>query len=66
MALKGLSNWLYTVSTGWVALVALLVFFLFSVLVLPGQSSQAEAVSGESGSPDMSFFYQKRAQSPLL
>ncbi len=54
---KWLSSGLYWVSTGWVALVALVIFLLFSALVLPVQSSQAKATSGEAGSPDMSFFY---------
>jgi hypothetical protein len=39
------------------ALAGLVIFVLFTALVLPGQSSQAEAVSGGAGSPDMSFFY---------
>lgn len=51
------SQWLYKISTGWVALAGLVIFLLFTALVLPGQSAQAEAVSGEAGSPDMSFFY---------
>lgn len=55
--MRKLSNWLYQVSTGWVALIGLVIFLLFTALVLPGQSAQAEMVSGEVGSPDMSFFY---------
>jgi hypothetical protein len=45
------------VSTGWVTLAALLVFLLFTALVLPGQSEQADAESGGAGSPDTSLFY---------
>ena len=55
--MRKLSNWLYRVSTGWVALIGLVIFLLFTALVLPEQSAQAELVSGEVGSPDMSFFY---------
>jgi hypothetical protein len=51
------SDRLRTVSTGWVALVALAIFVLFSALVLPGQSTAAEGVAGDAGSPDMSFYY---------
>lgn len=51
------SNWLRAVSTGWVALAALAIFVLFSALVLPGQSTAAEGVAGDAGSPDTSFFY---------
>lgn len=55
--MRKVSTWLYQVSIGWVALIGLVIFLLFTVLVLPGQSAQAEAVSGEAGSPDMSFLY---------
>jgi hypothetical protein len=55
--MRKISNWLFQVSTGRVALIGLVIFLLFTALVLPGQSTQAEAVSGEVGSPDMSFFY---------
>ncbi len=48
--LKRLSTWLNRISTGWVTLVALIVFILFMVFVLPGQSSGNE-------SPDTSPFY---------
>lgn len=51
------SDWLRAVSTGWVTLVALAVFVSFSALVLPGQSTAAEGVAGDAGSPDTSFFY---------
>jgi hypothetical protein len=55
--MKRLSNWIYQKSKGWVALCSLLAFTLFSVLVLPSQSLQAETYSGTTGSPDMSLFY---------
>ena len=51
-----LSNWLYKLSTGWVTGSAVLVFILFSVLVLPGQS-RSEDSSEEFGSPDLSMYY---------
>jgi hypothetical protein len=54
---KKLSLELHYISKGWVALAGLLIFLLFTALVLPGQSLKAEQVSGESGSPDTSFFY---------
>ncbi len=55
--LMRLSSWLRRVSKGWVALVGLLIFLLFTALVLPGQSQKAIQISGEAGSPDTSFFY---------
>jgi len=44
-------------STGWVALSALVVFVLFTALVLPGQSAQAEGEAADAGSPDLSLWY---------
>ncbi len=55
--MKRFSDWLYMVSTGWVALSAFAIFVLFSTLVLPQQSTAAEAIAGDAGSPDMSFYY---------
>lgn len=55
--LSRFSDWLLAVSTGWVTLAALVIFLLFSVLVLPGQSTAAEGVAGDAGSPDTSLFY---------
>jgi len=55
--LRKLSRWLYRVSTSWVALAGLIVFLVFTGLVLPAQSAGAEEISGDAGSPDMSFFY---------
>jgi hypothetical protein len=54
---KRISDWLRRASTGWVALAALLIFLLFSALVLPQQASRAAQETGSSDSPDMSFFY---------
>ena len=55
--LKPISDWLTRSSNGWVALTALSVFLLFSALVLPKQSAQANAGMGNLGSPDLSLFY---------
>jgi hypothetical protein len=52
-----LSDFFYRFSYGWVALTATLVFVLFSVLTLPGQSRIAQTYSQGSGSPDTSLFY---------
>jgi len=54
---KRISDWLHRVSTGWVALAGLLIFVLFSALVLPQQATKAEQETGGADSPDMSFFY---------
>jgi hypothetical protein len=53
---RQISDWLYSISTGWVTILAVVVFLLFSILVLPGQSSGAPD-NGELGSPDLSFYY---------
>jgi len=55
--MKKLSQFLYRISRGWVALAAFLIFIIFSVLTLPGQSTLAETYSHGSGSPDTSIFY---------
>jgi len=52
-----ISDGLHHVSRGWVAALALVVFLLFSALVLPPQARQAEQASGGAGSPDTSFLY---------
>ena len=52
-----ISEWLYKVSNTWVAISALIVFLLFSTLVLPRQTSQTEEYSGDARSPDLSIFY---------
>jgi hypothetical protein len=54
---KRISDWLRGVSTGWVALSALLIFVLFSALVLPQQATRAEQETGSAESPDTSLFY---------
>lgn len=52
-----LSNWLYQVSTGWVTLGAVVIFILFTALVLPGQSASSESQIEDIGSPDLSIYY---------
>ena len=52
-----LSDWIAQLSSGWTVLVSLIIFLLFSVLVLPDQASKAEVYSGNAGSPDTSLFY---------
>lgn len=55
--LTRLSTKLRNVSTGWVALMAVVVFMLFTALVLPQQSARADEETGDVGSPDTAFFY---------
>ncbi len=55
--MHSLSSWLYRVSTGWVTLVALAIFVLFIVLILPGQAGNSTSNSAEAGSPDLSLIY---------
>jgi hypothetical protein len=57
---KRISDWLGRLSRGWVALGALLIFLLFSALVLPQQATVAEQETGSADSPDTSFFYTPR------
>jgi hypothetical protein len=54
------SAWLHRVSTGWVTLLALIVFVLFMALVLPRQSTRAGMDTGDVGSPDTSLWYAPR------
>ncbi len=55
-----LSEWLVALSSGRVALLALVVFVLFGAVALPAQAARAAAYSGEVGAPDTSFFYTAR------
>jgi hypothetical protein len=54
---RGFSDWIHRVSTGWVALTALVIFALFAAFVLPGQAANAGADGSDVGSPDLSFYY---------
>jgi hypothetical protein len=55
--IKHFSMWLYRVSTGRIALFSLIVFVLFTALVLPGQTAAADTYSEGVSSPDLSFYY---------
>ena len=55
--LSQISSFLYRLSRGPVALVALIGFLLFGGLVLPAQAQRAEIYSNGADSPDSSFFY---------
>jgi hypothetical protein len=54
---KRISDWLRRVSTGWVALTSLVIFLLFTALVLPQQAIRSERETGSADSPDTTFFY---------
>jgi hypothetical protein len=54
---RKLAESIIRISTGRRTLAALVVFLVFTVVVLPGQSAQSESYAGEAGSPDQSFFY---------
>ncbi len=51
------SDWINHLSTGRVALAALILFLVFSALVLPDQAAKAEFYARDAGSPDTSLFY---------
>ncbi|MGW8143834.1 MAG: hypothetical protein ACWGN2_05530 [Anaerolineales bacterium] len=55
--LSRLSLWLLNYSTRWTALISVIVFTLFTVFALPGQSAGSAAQSGMTSSPDLSFYY---------
>ena len=52
-----ISNKIISSSKLWIMIVAIIVFVIFSITVLPDQSAKAEAYSADVGSPDLSFFY---------
>jgi hypothetical protein len=52
-----LSEWLHRISTGWVVIVALLVFIAFTALVAPAQAALVASYAGDSRSPDLSLLY---------
>lgn len=55
--IQHLSTFLRHLTTGRVALLATVIFMLFTALVLPRQAAEAERVTGGAGSPDTSFWY---------
>jgi len=58
--LKKLSAIFYRISSGWVTLLGLTAFLLFTVLVLPVESARMDVYSQGLGSPDTSLFYNGR------
>ena len=52
-----LSHWLIKQSKGWVVLIAIIVFVLFMIFVLPAQAEKADEYARGNGSPDTAFFY---------
>jgi len=59
--MKKLSAWINKISTSWVTSSCLVIFMLFTALVLPSQAEEADDYSGEMGSPDTSFYYSAEA-----
>ena len=55
--MRAFSNWLYSISSGKLAMFSLVFFLAFTAVVLPGQARGASEISGEEGTPDLSFFY---------
>jgi len=55
--MRNVSNFLIRLSSPWIAALFTLIFLVFSATVLPAQSAAAEAYTGPSGSPDLSFVY---------
>ena len=55
--MKRISDWLHKISASWVTPAGLVIFVLFTALVLPRQASQADPSTEAVGSPDLSFFY---------
>lgn len=53
---KRLSNWFHKISSGWITLSAVIVFILFTALILPGQASSGPE-NESAGSPDLSMYY---------
>jgi len=52
-----LSHWLSQVSTGWLALLALVIFVLFVATVLPTQAAKVDENSAGAATPDLSIYY---------
>jgi hypothetical protein len=55
--LNRLSAFFMRISSGWVTLLALVIFILFTALVLPAQAAKAEQAAQGAGAPDTSFAY---------
>jgi hypothetical protein len=54
---KKLSDGFYHCSGGWVVIAAAVIFVVFMIFVLPGQSARVEVYSAGVGTPDTSLFY---------
>jgi hypothetical protein len=54
---QGLIHNIIQRSTGKVALAGVVLFLVFTAIVLPNQAAQSEDYTGDAGSPDQSFFY---------
>ena len=52
-----LSDWMLKVFNGWLVLLAIVVFILFMIFVLPDQAQKADEYARGNGSPDTSFLY---------
>lgn len=52
-----ISDWIHRVSRSHVVLSTLVIFLLFTALVLPGQSASMRMDAHDAGSPDLSFYY---------
>ena len=55
--MKTSSAFFYRISSGWLALIGLAIFLVFSMLTLPEQNAMTEYYSKGMGSPDTSLFY---------
>ena len=55
--MQRLSNWIRERSTGKLALIALVIFLVFTATVLPAQSKKSEAYSSGVGSVDLRLWY---------
>jgi hypothetical protein len=52
-----ISRWQLDISSGRLAICALVIFLLFTAIVLPSQATQSGETSGEVRVPDLSFYY---------
>lgn len=55
--LTRISKWLSKYSTRWTALISVVIFTLFTVFVLPGQSASSTDQLSGGDSPDLSLYY---------
>lgn len=56
--MKALTNWLISISSGWLALALTALMIVFMVWVLPDQAAKADVTSQGASSIDTLFFYQ--------